>query len=401
MSDFLVDNRSICTACNTKVADKDCLTCNTCECLYHAVCSVSDKDTKLCGKSFLDTFKTNSNSRPNFSWQCDSCKTQTETDNVATLKNMFLRLERSHTTQIKQLTDLVTALSAKVTELSTPKEPGAGTVWGDQNRVTKVRSSFIAKPDVHGKKVEPNDVRKIATDKGIPVDSVIEADNGDLFVNLPDEESRNEISQLLGQSHEDNEMVMLTAKSPTISIRDITVRDMRNDDNEDLTTSQIKVDLCKQNKAIDYLVKKGSKLDVVYCKKPPEGKKFYTVVARVSPDIRDVVGKMKMKIHFGTSVHGVVDRFHIRRCNLCQAFGHYANKCSPDTAVVCGYCTEGHKSDDCPHKAKDHTHHTCNNCKVADLPATGHAAFWQKCPAYLTAQQKLAKTISYDYKSSN
>ena len=110
---------------------------------------------------------------------------------------------------------------------------------------------------------------------------------------------------------------------------------------------------------------------------------------------------MKMKIHFGTSIHSVVDIFHVRRCNLCQGLGHYAKHCNSDTALVCDYCAEGHKSEECPHKNKDHTHHKCFNCNEAGLTSVGHPTFLQKCPSYLSAQQKLAKTIGYNYDNLN
>ena len=179
------------------------------------------------------------------------------------------------------------------------------------------------------------------------------------------------------------------------------MKNMKNDANEDLTATEVKTHICKQNKILEQLVTQGEQLDIVYCKPPPLGKKFYTVAARVSPAVRNALEKLKMKIYFGTSIHTVVDRFYVRRCNLCQSFGHYANQCKPDTSVVCGFCTENHKSEACPQKDKDHTHHKCSNCQASGLSSVGHAAFWPKFPAYLAAQQKLSKTISYDYNSLN
>lgn len=392
--------QSTCTECEAKVADKDCLTCNTCENHFHAACpSAPDKESQFCTKTFLGQFQSTLNSKPNFSWQCNACKTESEVNNVATLRNMLTRMENSHTTQINNLTALVNTLMDKFNSITTSDQPGAGTVWADKNglETVKIRSSFVAKPDELGNKIQPRVVRKIATDNGIPVHSVVEAPNGDLFVNLPDEKSRDDISQLVGQGH-DGEVVKLEAKLPTISINDITARDMKDDEDKDLTKDQIKLDICNQNKVIENLVNSGCTLDIVYCRPPPVNKKFYTVVARVSPKIRDVLDKMKMKIYFGTSVHRVSDRFHVRRCNLCQAYGHFAEKCSPATPIVCGYCTGSHKSEECVEKGKDHTHHKCNNCVVSKLAAAGHSAFWQKCPSYIVAQNKLAKTISYDYK---
>ena len=54
--------------------------------------------------------------------------------------------------------------------------------------MSNIKSSLLAKVNEQGKKVAPKDVRKIAVDQGILVDSVIEKDNGDLYVNLQDKD---------------------------------------------------------------------------------------------------------------------------------------------------------------------------------------------------------------------
>ena len=50
------------------------------------------------------------------------------------------------------------------------------------------------------------------------------------------------------------------------------------------------------------MIERGSNLSVVYVRSPPARKVFYTVVLRVSPDIRTLIKKMKNKIHLGVSV---------------------------------------------------------------------------------------------------
>ena len=404
MTQFLVTDKSVCGDCQVKVADKDCIMCKTCERLYHAVCpSAPDKDTQICTKTFLATFLNYSINKPNFTWQCNACKTEEEINEVATLKEMLARMEKSHSTQITQLTTLVNDLAVKVNAINPTglPEPSSDNVWGNKGSVSKIKSSFLAKVNDQGKKVAPKDVRKIAVDQGIPVDSVIEKDNGDLYVNLPDKNSCEKIAEILQNSHKTNKLVKLISRLPTVSILDITARDMKNDANEDLTNEEIKQHICNQNHILKDLVSNGSQLEIVFCKPPPTGKKFYTVVARVAPKIREALGKMKMKIHFGTSVHSVVDRFYVKRCNLCQCFGHYAKDCAPNTPIACGFCTESHKSDQCPVKDKDHTHHKCSNCLKAGITSVGHPSFWQKCPSYLIAQKKLAKTVGYEYENLN
>ena len=82
-----------------------------------------------------------------------------------------------------------------------------------------------------------------------------------------------------------------------------------------------------------------------------------------------------------------------------MGLGHYADKCEDNT--ICGYCTGHHKSEECPDKRKPHTHHTCINCRLSDHEPNGHPAFWSKCPTYKENQEKLKRTIGFDYTTLN
>ena len=397
---FKVNESSICSSCNQKVSDTQGLTCMECDCFFHGVCpSAADKDTQLCNATFLASFLKPS-VKPNFTWTCDICKTESETNKVATLRQQIKSISTVHTAQINTLINLVTDLTVKVDKISETKakpDEIATTVWGDKNKVQKMKSALVIKPDGHGKKVNANVVRKFAANEGIPVDSVIEAVNGEMFVNLPDEESRDRVGQFLEETHSSNPIVKLMSKLPTIAVMGVTSRDVKNDEDEDLTPAQLEQSIYKQNRSIAHLIDNGSQLKVVFVRPPPPRKLFYTVVIRVSPDIRTVIKDMKNKIYMGVSVHNIVDRFHVKRCNRCQGFGHYEDKCPPTNHLVCGFCAKDHKSDDCPAKTKNHEYHKCINCSGDGHNASGHPAFWTKCPAYITAQRKSMKTIAFDY----
>ena len=156
----------------------------------------------------------------------------------------------------------------------------------------------------------------------------------------------------------------------------------------------------QQNEAVGSLADSGSHLSVVYTKKPIKEQKFHQVVLRVSPEIRRAIKSNNDKLHMGDKVHRVVDRFHVKRCNTCQSFGHYSEKC--ENTKICGYCAENsHLSKDCPHKDSEHENHKCHNCLKLKLdPHTGHSTFWYKCPAYLEQQKRQKRTIGYNYDSN-
>lgn len=408
---FKISKDSVCSTCKLKASDKESLKCRICESLYHVVCSHITKDNKdiaICNKSLLGLFSLPS-TKLNFSWSCDSCLTQVETDQVATLSQKITALSNSQendtsklTAQIVSLTDSVKFLTEKFNELSLPSKSDEASitdsVWNNTARMHKVKSAIVVKADQQGNKVSAKEVRKIVTEKGIPVNSVIESDTGELFVNLPDEESRDRVSQLLEESHASNPIVKLQSKLPSISIMGLTAREMDND-GEDFTSAELEEDIYKQNKSIAQLIDRGSVLKIVYIKPPARQQEYYTVVARISPEIRTILHKSRNKLYIGVRVHNIVDRFYVKRCNRCQEYGHYADKCKPPTKEVCGFCAKYHKSDDCPDKGKPHSEHKCSNCRGRD--AVGHPAFWTKCPAYKAQQKKLEKTICFDYDSLN
>ena len=400
---FKVDNTSTCTTCNQKVNNTQCLKCVECDGVYHAVCtSAADKEAQICNISFLKAFLTPS-VKCNFTWVCDHCKTQAESDKVATLRQVMNEMSKSHAAQITTLTESIETLSDRVNSIALNFKPDEtkptvsnNTVWDERERIRNIKSALVVKPDVEGNKVNLNTVKKIVSNAGIPVDSVIESSNGETFVNLPDAESRDRVSQLLEEKHAANPVVKLHSKLPSVAIMGITAKHMLNDANEEMTPEDIEESIHNQNKSIAEKIDQGSELKVVFVRKPPRGKKFYNVVVRVSPDIRDLIKRNRNKLHIGVSVHKIVDRFHVRRCNRCMEFGHYADRCESEH-VVCGFCAKDHMSDECPDKHKDHRHHKCINCSAVNKNAFGHPAFWTKCPTYVAAQEKMKKTISYDY----
>ena len=128
------------------------------------------------------------------------------------------------------------------------------------------------------------------------------------------------------------------------------------------------------------------------------------MIARVTPAVRDEIRRMGNKIHIGLANYHVLDRFYIKRCNKCQSYHHYENVCNKH--VICGYCTsQEHVSKDCPKKnSSPKKEHSCYNCVTSGKDESvykGHNTMWYHCPTYIVEQNKLKKTINYDYNSLN
>ena len=150
-----------------KVNDTQGLKCVECEGFFHGVCpSAADKDSQLCNATFLSSFL-KSSVKDNFTWTCDDCKTETESNKVATLRQIINAMSKSHAAQITTLTDSINSLADKVNAITVNVQPAETnpTVWGDKARVKKIKSALVVKPDGQGKKMNSNDVRKIVADQ--------------------------------------------------------------------------------------------------------------------------------------------------------------------------------------------------------------------------------------------
>ena len=209
---------------------------------------------------------------------------------------------------------------------------------------------------------------------------------GDTFINLPNQKSRDKLSPLLQSPS--NDIVILKSKLPTICLLGVT---------DDLTKDEIKQGICRQNDVIGKLVEDGQELSVIFTKPPTNNKLYHQVTVRVSSDIRLAIKSSGNKIHLSSKVCKVIDSFHVKRCNKCQSFGHYAAKCRESTPVICGYCGKNHESNDCHLKDQPSNTHKCCNCEIAGMKPEGHSSFSFKCPAYTIQQDKLRSSIAYDY----
>ena len=428
MKPYELNTTGVCSTCHKTTEDK--IKCTHCEAYYHATCSQSDP---ICRATFLKVFHT-STVKPNFMWSCDHCLTLSEQNKVATLSQQvaaltatidklvqaqgkdsqsvksqvteeFTLLTELLTSDIKtrfqevttDLTDKFENLKSELTESTqmpakVDATPATANPWNNPQKVQQVKAALLVKPTADGQPLDIQKVQDAAIEHGIPLDSVVVSATGETFVNLPNEDTRRKLQPILANMNPEKEIVVLKSKLPSIALLSVT----KEHKTEDITRM-----IKQQNEAIGTLMDSGCHLSVVYTKKPTADQKFHQVVLRVSPEIRRAIKANNHKIHMASNVHRVVDRFHVKRCNTCHCFGHYADKCN--NTKVCGYCSEtNHFSRDCPLKNAEPGNYTCNNCKKHDPDtAKGHSTFWSKCPAYLEQQKRHKRTIGYNYDDLN
>ena len=259
-----------------------------------------------------------------------------------------------------------------------------------KTRIEKMKKSLCIKSN--GTPVDMSKVQNMATSNSIQVSKTTVQDNGDVYVDLPSEENCDKIVPLL---EENNEVVKLKSKLPTISI--LNVKDFESKE-------QFVEKMKRQNRGIKDLIDQGGEFSIVFAKKPKEtsaenGKNnYYQIVARVSDEIRKVIKMSGNKIYMDLLAYKVVDRFYVKRCNKCQQFGHYEKDCTSD--VFCGYCHQTHLSSECDQVAEgDYDHYDCINCSRAGKKSLGHSSLWHTCPTFIEQQNKVKKSIPYYQKN--
>ena len=398
---FKLDVQGICQTCCKKAIEVEVIRCSCCQFYFHAICDSESGITDYIAKKTHLGLHKGASTKSNFIWRCDTCLTISEANEAASLKDVmrglidrFSQLEGKLVSEIKiqvaeEFKKLTASQSQEFDKLSTkvpePKQQNQ-TVWNNPTSVENLKASLLIKADGNGRPVDADKVTKMVMDHGVPVNKVVVTSTGDTFMNFPNVESLDKIRPLLEQS--DNEVVTLKKKLPSVNLLGVT---------EEFTQEQIKSGICSQNKVVGDLVKAGQELSVIYTREPPQGKDYYHVTVRVSPDIRSAIKSSGNKLFLSKKVCNVVDNFDVKRCNKCQEFGHYASKCAEDKPDVCGYCGENHKSNTCLLKDSPTHTHKCCNCEGAALKAEGHNTFWKKCAAYKIQQDKLKSSIAYDY----
>ncbi|KAL7676461.1 hypothetical protein ACOME3_002713 [Neoechinorhynchus agilis] len=98
-------------------------------------------------------------------------------------------------------------------------------------------------------------------------------------------------------------------------------------------------------------------------------------VVKASVDRRDTLTNERyffhtMEIKFSSNEISRQDDYAFPRCSICQAWGHWMQKC-PSKKINFAYCMEEYRSSNCPRTSK-----CCVNC------LQGHCAFSKSCDKF-------------------
>ncbi len=116
--------------------------------------------------------------------------------------------------------------------------------------------------------------------------------------------------------------------------------------------------------------------------------KFQAFVS-VSLILRDGILRHGDKLTLGLYSCKIYDRFHVKRCNNCQEFRHYAKECPTPDVKVCGKCSSHHhNTKDCD----DENNIECINCsKRGYTENLDHTTNDHRCPVLCHHQNIIKK----------
>ena len=118
----------------------------------------------------------------------------------------------------------------------------------------------------------------------------------------------------------------------------------------------------------------------------------FQVFASVSPVFHQGLRHHQNKVTLGLISCRVYDRYHVKRCNYCQGFGHYARDCPNSNSPTCGNCSGEHQTSNC-----SSTIRKCTNCSRSNINNSDHAATSSECPSFTKQVNQLKHKLSRDH----
>ena len=413
----LINDQGICSSCACDKALEKSVFCFRCHKYFHAMCKIEQNDKSkhgssdrihpvICGKTFYNQFTSriqNESLQGSFLFMCNPCKTLHEQEEASNLQVHVHTLERKVDAMEAGLRDIKALLSnlsttsspvAKSTvEKSSTSDKAGLNPWYDTQGLEKVKSMLplIVKNTSTGHNVLDSDIEKIVVENNIQVDSNYSNKSGDRIFVVASDEDRKKLSSKLSEEFPESQVQQPPERLPTISVSNIL---------EEMQPDILKQKIFAMHSELKDLVENGEKFEVLNVRKQRRGNNYQACI-RVSNSIRKFIEVRGNKLYIGMYSCNVYDHFYIRRCNNCQKYHHYAEKCKAATPT-CAKCAGQHSTVDCQSHSQPGFIPTCVNCSQTSKQNFTHTHYATslECPSYQAAQDELRKSIRY-YNSKN
>ena len=390
MSDSVKIENSVCPACENTPTHDQAVECYACKMVFHAFCEIKNTDnfgTKTMVKTFLAT-----STKENFKFFCDPCLTNMEIDKAEAGTLQMKGLEKKVNNMEKKL-DKITNLLEKTQNIqSNLAKPLIKNIWEDKEKLESVKAPppkavlvIKGSEDPSQNDANRNKVEKTIIENNIPVMKSYQKKSGDLVVYCDSVEKRNELKNKVESANGD--IVMIT---PVEKRASITIVGLREEYNKD----EIIQMLVLQNGFIKGF---SSANDIknhieIYAVRPLKNNPDrFQAFASVSITLRNGLQHFGNKVTLGMISCKIYDRFHIKRCNNCQKFGHYMRDCPTPDSSVCGKCSSFHHTTQECIAAEA----VCINCVRNDMANQNHHTNSMDCQSLIEQRESLKKKLNH------
>ena len=383
-----LDVGSICPGCDETPPNDQCVQCYVCKSRFHAVCEVAN-DTQVGTKTMVKTFVATS-TKSNFKFFCDVCVTvfernlvETEDQKINALFEKVVRMEN----KLNEITDFMKASTTKQNTEST--KPAVANYWDNKegNEIVKAppqQSTLILKS--YASATQNNEiqdkVQQTIVDNNIPVTKSFTNKTGDTVMICETKEDRDKLKNLVSRADEE---IVMTA--PGEIRHSITIVGFRREYEKDEIIRMLEL----QNGFIKNFANSNDindHIEIFSVRPLKNNTNSFQAFASVSATLREGFTYYKNKVTIGLASCKIYDRYHVKRCNVCQHFGHYARDCPTPDEHACAKCSGNHKTDECVSETPK-----CVNCVRSDNENTQHHAYSHTCPAMKTQQESLKKKL--------
>lgn len=425
----VVLSNGTCKKCEKTVANNT-VNCLICKEKFHA--SGCSNDADICTPSFLTSFKPYCEkvapkyvARPGtFVFVCDPCLTNMEIQNTASNENKVDALKvkvdnlENGLKEIKSLlinSQKEVMLSKEISCSSSVSMQGAPpdvnfnagngqrsmNCWDNrssssnntiQNMSMPIpppqvvsKSATIILPNVLDKAVEKSQMKLInrtAVENKIGISQSYKKKNGETVIVCKSNETREKL-----RSHIEKVIPSIEVKTPNEFKPTVAIVGF---DDEGLSKEELTHSVIAQNHFLQAFFSTVEILDhITFLNIKPlkNNSEMFQATYKVSKELRSLLKKHGDRVIVGVTSCKIFDRFYLKRCALCQKFGHYFAHCKTKDNPNCAHCSGEHETNHC--KSTDEADKKCINCIRSDFSDCNHHAFSKLCPVYIGELEKL------------
>ena len=399
--EFMVGDDGACRSCKSTSHTGECVQCFACECYFHAICENATYDNKLASKTMITTFLAVS-TKNNFKFYCDTCLTNLEISNaestsekVATLEKKYISME----TKLEEIKELLIRKEEKQTITKEFNNNSPTIIWNNQDKLEAIKAppskSVLIIKDCgdQNKRIQNRTIIEDTILKNkISVTKSYETKSGDLSVVCESQNTRDKLKNLVSSATDDDiKFITPQEKRSSVTIVGLTkeykkeeIYEMLPRQNDYIRTFSLSNNI--EEHLLIYAIRP--------CKRNPQ---IFQIFATASPIFRQGLQLHNDRLTLGLTTCRVYDRYHIKRCNICQQFGHYAKECPTPDYPTCSECSENHLTENC-----DSSDQKCINCTRNKEDNKEHTATSFKCPSFIKQQNQLkTKLNSYHLNMEN